>query len=125
MHKSFGKLEVLKGVDLEVRRGEILGIGGLAGQGKVGIPNGILGLYKSEGSVEFDGEMIDTTKLGAALKKHIAFVSEDRRGVGLLLDESIENNIFINIISFIYIFSKFIIIFINKIQTIFHLIKSS
>ena len=85
--------EKVNGVDLEVKRGEILGIGGLAGQGKVGIPNGILGLYKSEGSVEFDGEMIDTSKLGAALKKHIAFVSEDRRGVGLLLEESIQNNI--------------------------------
>ena len=85
--------EKVNGVDLEVKRGEILGIGGLAGQGKVGIPNGILGLYKSEGSVEFDGEMIDTTKLGAALKKHIAFVSEDRRGVGLLLEDSIQNNI--------------------------------
>ncbi len=85
--------EKVNGVDLEVKRGEILGIGGLAGQGKVGIPNGILGLYKSEGSVEFDGETIDTSKLGAALKKHIAFVSEDRRGVGLLLEESIQNNI--------------------------------
>ena len=85
--------EKVNGVDLEVKRGEILGIGGLAGQGKVGIPNGILGLYPSEGSVEFEGEIIDTSKLGAALKKHIAFVSEDRRGVGLLLEESIQNNI--------------------------------
>ena len=81
------------GVDLELRRGEILGIGGLAGQGKVGIPNGILGLYPTAGTVEFEGEVIDTTKLGEALKKRIAFVSEDRRGVGLLLEESIQNNI--------------------------------
>ena len=85
--------EKVRGVDLNVRRGEVLGIGGLAGQGKVGIPNGILGLYKSTGTVTFDGEVIETEKLGAALKKHIAFVSEDRRGVGLLLDDSIENNI--------------------------------
>ena len=85
--------ERVRGLDLELRRGEILGIGGLAGQGKVGIPNGILGLYESSGSVEFDGEMVDTAKLGDALKKHIAFVSEDRRGVGLLLEESIEQNI--------------------------------
>ena len=85
--------ERVRGVDLEVRRGEILGIGGLAGQGKVGIPNGILGLYPTAGNVEFKGETIDTTKLGEALKKRIAFVSEDRRGVGLLLEESIQTNI--------------------------------
>lgn len=85
--------EKVQGVDLEVRRGEILGIGGLAGQGKVGIPNGILGLYPSEGTVEFDGEVIDTKKLGDALEKRIAFVSEDRRGVGLLLEESIQQNV--------------------------------
>ncbi len=85
--------EKVNGIDLDIRRGEVFGIGGLAGQGKVGVPNGILGLYPSVGEIVFDGEKIDTTKLGDALKKHIAFVSEDRRGVGLLLEESIQNNI--------------------------------
>ena len=85
--------EKVKGIDLNLRRGEILGIGGLAGQGKVGIPNGILGLYPAAGEVTFDGEKIDPSKLGDALHKGIAFVSEDRRGVGLLLNESIEQNI--------------------------------
>ncbi|MBQ3193401.1 MAG: sugar ABC transporter ATP-binding protein [Oscillospiraceae bacterium] len=85
--------EKVKGIDLNLRRGEILGIGGLAGQGKVGIPNGILGLYPAAGDITFDGQKIDPTKLGDALNKGIAFVSEDRRGVGLLLDESIEQNI--------------------------------
>ena len=81
------------GLDLNLRRGEVLGIGGLAGQGKVGIPNGILGLYPSSGEITFDGETINPAKLGDALHKGIAFVSEDRRGVGLLLEESIERNI--------------------------------
>ena len=85
--------EKVRGVDLKLRRGEILGIGGLAGQGKVGIPNGILGLYPTSGEVEFDGQKIEPDKLGDALMKGIAFVSEDRRGVGLLLDMSIEENI--------------------------------
>ena len=84
--------EKVKGIDLDLRRGEILGIGGLAGQGKVGVPNGILGLYPAAGEITFDGEKIDPTKLGDALKKGIAFVSEDRRGVGLLLEDSIEQN---------------------------------
>ncbi len=84
--------EKVKGVDLDIRRGEILGIGGLAGQGKVGIPNGILGLYPAVGEITFDGEKIEPGKLGDALHKGIAFVSEDRRGVGLLLEDSIEQN---------------------------------
>ena len=85
--------ERVNGIDLDLRRGEILGIGGLAGQGKVGVPNGILGLYPAFGTITFDGETIDPGKLGDALNKGVAFVSEDRRGVGLLLDESIEQNI--------------------------------
>ncbi len=43
--------EKVKGIDLKVRRGEILGIGGLAGHGKVGIANGVMGLFSSTGSV--------------------------------------------------------------------------
>lgn len=85
--------EEVKGVSLEVRRGEILGIGGLAGQGKIGIANGIMGLYPSEGRVFKDGEEIQLNNTSSALANGLAFVSEDRRGVGLLLDESIEFNI--------------------------------
>ena len=85
--------EKVKGIDLDVRRGEIFGIGGLAGQGKLGIPNGIMGLFDSEGTIVLDGMPVNPTKLGDALKKGIGFVSEDRRGVGLLLEESIEQNI--------------------------------
>ena len=85
--------EQVKGINLDIRKGEIFGIGGLAGQGKLGIPNGIMGLYKAEGQVKIQGELLNLDKLGDALNHKVAFVSEDRRGVGLLLDESIEQNI--------------------------------
>lgn len=85
--------EIVRGVDLEVYRGEIFGIGGLAGQGKLGIPNGIMGLHKAGGRVRVFGHELDLSKLGNALVNGVAFVSEDRRGVGLLLNESIEHNI--------------------------------
>ncbi len=85
--------EQVKGIDLDIKKGEIFGIGGLAGQGKLGIPNGIMGLYRAEGQVKINGEELNLTKLGDALAHKVAFVSEDRRGVGLLLDESIEQNI--------------------------------
>ena len=76
----------VKGIDLDIRKGEIFGIGGLAGQGKLGIPNGIMGLYKASGEVRINGELLNLDKLGDALEHKVAFVSEDRRGVGLLLD---------------------------------------
>lgn len=85
--------ERVKGIDLDIRKGEIFGIGGLAGQGKIGIPNGIMGLYPARGQVRAFGETLNLDKLGEALSHGIAFVSEDRRGVGLLLGESIEQNI--------------------------------
>ncbi len=85
--------EKVRGVDLEVKKGEIFGIGGLAGQGKLGIANGIFGLYPTEGEVLVFGNKLEINNLGEALKNSLAFVSEDRRGVGLLLEESIENNI--------------------------------
>ncbi len=85
--------EEVEGVDLSIYEGEIFGIGGLAGQGKLGIPNGIMGLYDTSGTVEVFGEALKLDKLGDALQKGVSFVSEDRRGVGLLLADSIRDNI--------------------------------
>ena len=85
--------ETVRNVNLEVREGEILGIGGLAGQGKLGIPNGIMGLYEAGGKVTFDGKDIPLNNPRNCLDSSFAFVSEDRRGVGLLLDESLEWNV--------------------------------
>ena len=88
--------EVVKDVSLSIKRGEILGIAGLSGQGKLGIPNGIMGLYGAGGNVTYNGKKIDVSNPRSALNLGIAFVSEDRRGVGLLLDEGIDWNIAFN-----------------------------
>lgn len=88
--------ETVQDVTLKIKKGEIFGIGGLAGQGKLGIPNGLAGLYPSGGTVIFKGEKLDITNPKEILNKGIAFVSEDRRGVGLLLDEGIDWNIAFN-----------------------------
>ncbi len=105
-HKNSGKVimsvnrlwvdmpgETVRDVSLDVFEGEILGIGGLAGQGKLGIPNGIMGLYDAGGKVVFDGKEIALNNPRKCLDSQLAFVSEDRRGVGLLLDESLEWNV--------------------------------
>ena len=88
--------EAVRGITLDVYEGEILGIGGLAGQGKLGIPNGVMGLYGVEGSVELFGKSLKIGDTTEALHAGIAMVSEDRKGVGLLLDQSIEDNIVFN-----------------------------
>ena len=85
--------EIVRNVNLDIKEGEILGIGGLAGQGKLGIPNGVMGLYEAGGTVEFDGEEIPLNNPRKCLDSALAFVSEDRRDVGLLLDETLEWNI--------------------------------
>jgi simple sugar transport system ATP-binding protein len=85
--------EKVNGIDLEIKRGEIIGIGGLAGQGKIGIANGIMGLHNAIGEVYKNGELLELNNPKKAYERKLAFVSEDRRGVGLLLDTSIETNI--------------------------------
>lgn len=85
--------EVVKNVGFSVRKGEIVGIGGLAGQGKLGIANGLMGLYPADGTVTFKGKPLPLGDTDAVLKSGIAFVSEDRKGVGLLLESPIDLNI--------------------------------
>lgn len=88
--------EQIDDVTIDIVDGEILGFAGLAGQGKLGIPNGILGTYPVGGAVTYKGESLKLGNTLEILKKKIAFVSEDRRGVGLLLEEPIYWNIAFN-----------------------------
>ncbi len=88
--------EEVKGISMEVKRGEILGIGGLAGQGKIGIANGLMGVCPARGRAVFRGGVLPLNDPKASIQAGLGFVSEDRRGIGLLLDESIEMNIAIS-----------------------------
>ena len=85
--------ERIKGIDLEIKKGEILGIGGLAGQGKIGLANGIIGLYPTKGKIIKNGKEMPLNNPREMLKEKVAFLSEDRKGVGLLLDDPIDLNI--------------------------------
>lgn len=84
--------EQLKGVDLDVYEGEIIGIAGLAGSGKLSVSNGIRGLYAARGEVSYKGEPLDTARTKENMKKGMAFLSEDRKKVGLVMEDSIEEN---------------------------------
>jgi simple sugar transport system ATP-binding protein len=84
--------EEVRGVDMQIRKGEIIGIGGLAGQGKLGIANGIMGIYPARGEVILEGRKLELNDPKGSISAGLGFVSEDRRGIGLLLDLSIEMN---------------------------------
>ena len=69
--------EQVKGINLDIRKGEIFGIGGLAGQGKLGIPNGIMGLYKAQGQVLINGEPLNLDKLKNNASSKILYVTSE------------------------------------------------
>lgn len=64
VHKSFGRLEVLRGIDVNVARGRVTAIVGHNGSGKTTLIKTLLGLVKSdEGAVYFDGEKLNGDSL--------------------------------------------------------------
>ncbi len=85
--------ERVERVSFTLEKGEVMGLAGLAGHGKVGVANGIMGLYPARGTVRRNGLPFVLNDPRAAIRTGLAFVSEDRRGVGILPDESIELNI--------------------------------
>lgn len=81
-------------VSFELRRGEILGFAGLMGAGRTEVVETIFGMAKkSGGEILIRGEKADIRKPKDAIKRGVAFVSEDRKLVGLNLIGSIKENL--------------------------------
>ena len=78
IHKSFGNLQVLKGIDLTINKGEIVSIVGPSGAGKTTLLQIIGTLDRAdEGTVIIDGtdvSKLSTKKLSDFRNKHIGFV---------------------------------------------------
>ena len=78
IHKSYGKVEVLKGVNIEVKKGEIASISGPSGSGKSTLLHILGTLDKADaGSVRMndtDISKLSGRKLAAFRNKHIGFV---------------------------------------------------
>jgi D-xylose transport system ATP-binding protein len=87
--------EVLKGVSFDLRRGEILGIAGLMGSGRTELVTTIFGEFGkiTEGTVVLEGEELKINSSRDAIEYGISLVPEDRKGQGLVLIQSILNNV--------------------------------
>jgi ribose transport system ATP-binding protein len=81
-------------VDLQLRAGEILGIGGLIGAGRSEIAQTICGLRPAvSGSLTLDGRNLRIRSYSDAVKAGLVYLSEDRKGSGVFLDLPIAANI--------------------------------
>ncbi|WP_349435462.1 sugar ABC transporter ATP-binding protein [Pararhizobium sp. A13] len=81
-------------VSFELRKGEILGIGGLIGSGRTEIAEGICGLRPTTaGEVRLHGQTMHARSYADAVKAGVVYLSEDRKGSGVFLDLSIAQNI--------------------------------
>ena len=77
---SYGAIKALKGISLEVEKGEIITLIGANGAGKTTAMNSIMGLLpKVSGSVVFDGEDITKSDTNAIVKKGIILAPEGRQ----------------------------------------------
>jgi putative multiple sugar transport system ATP-binding protein len=96
MHPQDHSRVVIRGADLQVRRGEIVGIAGLMGAGRTELARSIFGRSygsRTQGTMRLDGKELHLKSVTDAIKAGIAYVSEDRKGLGLNLLDDIKTSI--------------------------------
>jgi ribose transport system ATP-binding protein len=84
---------VLGGISLSVRRGEIVSVTGLMGAGKTELGRAIAGADPVDaGEIYVHGKRVSSRSPAQAIRHGIAYLSEDRKQLGLILPHSIRNN---------------------------------
>ena len=92
--KNFNREGFFKDINIKAKKGEVLGISGLMGAGRTEIMRSVFGLDpKDSGEIFIDGKKIEIKNPADAIKNKIGFVTENRQEEGLILDESIRENI--------------------------------
>lgn len=95
-HPTVAERMVVKGSGLNVRRGEVVGIAGLMGAGRTEFARSIFGRSYGTflgGQMFKDGEEIELRDVASAIRHRLAYVSEDRKTLGLNLLDSIKRSI--------------------------------
>ncbi len=103
-HEAASREAVLEVSDLTVpgyarhasftlRKGEILGFAGLIGAGRTELMEGMVGLRPSKGTILLDGRPVRFADVKASLRAGIVYLSEDRKGKGLLLTKDLRVNL--------------------------------
>ena len=91
---KLGRSGVFDDVSFKVHAGEVLGVSGLMGAGRTEIMQALFGYRPYDtGSVKIDGAEVTIHSPSQAMADGIGFATEDRKMEGLMLDDSIANNI--------------------------------
>ncbi len=86
----------VRDVSFQVRRGEILGLGGLVGAGRSEAVEALFGLRRREaGTIRIDGHIIDPRRPAEAIAAGIGLVPEDRRAQNIVPDLTVRENLFL------------------------------
>ncbi|MFP8968482.1 multiple monosaccharide ABC transporter ATP-binding protein [Pokkaliibacter sp. CJK22405] len=94
-HPEKSDRQMIHNVNFEVRAGEVVGIAGLMGAGRTELAMSIFGKsygQKISGEVQLHGSKVDVSSVQKAVDAGIAYVTEDRKELGLILDEDILHN---------------------------------
>lgn len=95
-HPKHMDRKVIDNVSLTIRRGEIVGVAGLMGAGRTELAMSLFGRAYGKninGKIIKNGKEVQFKDVTAAIKNGLAYVSEDRKGNGLILMEDIKQNI--------------------------------
>ena len=95
-HPEQADRQIIKDVSFNVKKGEIVGIAGLMGTGRTELAMSIFGKSYGKGhkgEIRMHGQPVDVSTVPKAVKAGIAYVTEDRKGLGLILEEPIVKNI--------------------------------
>ncbi len=92
--KNISFLKKVSNVDLVLRKGEVVGLGGLSGQGQEEILMLMAGVLKpTKGEIYLEGEKINIKHPMTAIRNDIFLIPGDRQKEGLFIDHSILNNV--------------------------------
>jgi putative multiple sugar transport system ATP-binding protein len=95
-HPLHPERQVVKNVGFEVRRGEVVGIAGLMGAGRTEFAMSLFGRswgHRISGRARLDGVEVDLSTVPRAIAAGLAYVTEDRKQLGLLLADDVRKNI--------------------------------
>ena len=92
--RGIARKGVLSPVDLEIRRGELLGLAGLLGSGRTETARLLFGADRLDaGSIDIDGKQVGFSSPRDAIAQGIGFCSEDRKHEGAILALSVRENV--------------------------------